>query len=102
MQIQNSSGMTQLKRFLINTKKGFVMNASTVYTADSIYYELIDILSDIKLTQGPLAVSGTLSKHPTLRNLLLDHQKMQINILENAYAECYNSHSENKSFKKAI
>lgn len=71
-------------------------NDSRTYTADSIYYELIDLLQDVKLVQGPLGVSGTLSKHPQLRTLLIDKQKLRINILENAYAECYNNDRENK------
>ena len=65
-----------------------------VWTADSIYYELIDLLSDIKLTQGPLIVNGTLAKHPHLKQLLIEHQRLKINILENAYAECYNKSRE--------
>lgn len=99
MQIQNLSGMTQLRKFLINRED---YGMTEVFTADSIYYDLIDVLNEIKLTQGPLGVTGTLSKHPNLRNFLLNHQKLKIKILENAYDECYTKISENKSFKKAI
>lgn len=52
------------------------------YTRTQVYYELIDLLNDIKLTMGPLALSSTLNRHPSLKQLALDFQKLKLETLE--------------------
>lgn len=47
-----------------------------------IYYELLDLLGEIKITQGPLAVSSTLNRHPLLKSFIIERQKLKLSSLE--------------------
>lgn len=47
-----------------------------------IYRSLMSLLNDVKITQGPTAVSATLRRHPVVSNYLLSFQKDTILRLE--------------------
>lgn len=47
-----------------------------------VYRSLCSLLADIKVSQGPLAVSATLRRHRILSDFLLDYQKCAILDLE--------------------
>lgn len=49
---------------------------------DVLYSNIIQLLNDIKLTNGPNAVSGTLRKHPIIKKWLTQHQKSIIISIE--------------------
>ena len=57
-----------------------------------VYRRILAILGDLRLTQGPVAVSATLKRHPVIYNYLLTYQKNSIIDLEREisnYSECY-------------
>lgn len=57
-----------------------------------VYSRCIALLRDLRLTQGPVAVSSTLKRHPIVYNYLLTYQKNSIIDLEREisnYSECY-------------
>lgn len=62
----------------------------TDYTPELVYMDLLELLEELKLTQGPLAVSSTLNRHPRLKSLILDIQKEKIKFLETQCDKCYN------------
>lgn len=47
-----------------------------------IYRSIMQILADVKLTQGPIAVTSTLKRHKTVAQFLFDFQKERILELE--------------------
>ena len=52
---------------------------------DFLYYALIDLLKQIKLTRGANEVGFTLRNHPFLRDYLVSKQISKINFLEQTY-----------------
>lgn len=50
---------------------------------DETYYNLITLLKEIKLTQGNLALNGTLTKHPKIKKYLIQKQIDSLTELEN-------------------
>lgn len=51
-------------------------------TTDNIYFYLVDLLKDIKLTQGPTAVTSTLRRHSNVKKFLLQYQVHRLADLE--------------------
>lgn len=49
---------------------------------DKLHDELISLLSDIKLCEGPAGVSATLRRHPEVRDFLRQYHKDVILDLE--------------------
>lgn len=49
---------------------------------NEIYSKSISLLSDIKLVLGPTGLSGTLRKHPTLKEFIVKKQKERLDILD--------------------
>lgn len=54
----------------------------TIIVKDQLYYNLITLLQEIKLTQGNLALNGTLAKHPIIKRYLLECQVEDLQNLE--------------------
>lgn len=54
-----------------------ITNASS-----DLYNEFISLLQDVKLTQGPLAVTSTLKRHPKIKQFILKYQTDLISSLE--------------------
>lgn len=52
----------------------------------NLYIDLINLLHDIKISSGPLAVDGTLKKHPAIRMFLREYQQQLIYGMENRLA----------------
>ena len=47
-----------------------------------LYKDILQLLRDVKLTQGPSAVTATLQRHKSIKRFLFDYQKENIKNLE--------------------
>lgn len=55
-----------------------IINDST----EQVYNDLISLLVDVKLTQGPMGVNSTLRRHPSIKQFILQYQTEIISRLE--------------------
>lgn len=55
-----------------------------IIVKDDLYDDLLDLLKDIKLTQGNVALNSTLRRHPKVAKYLLENQKSYLHILEDS------------------
>lgn len=51
---------------------------------DDTYEKIIDLLKDIKLTQGNMALNSTINRHPDIKRYLLDTQISTLQELEDS------------------
>lgn len=55
-----------------------------IIVKDDLYDDLLNLLKDIKLTQGNVALNSTLRRHPKVTKYLLENQKSYLHILEDS------------------
>lgn len=55
-----------------------------ILVKDELYLELIDLLKEIKLTQGNMALNSTLRRHPKVYKYIFDNQVNNLSILEDS------------------
>lgn len=55
-----------------------------VTVKDDTYEKIIDLLKDIKLTQGNLALNSTLNRHQDIKRYLLETQVSTLQELEDS------------------
>lgn len=55
-----------------------------IYVKDDTYNQIIGLLQEIKLTQGNLALNGTISKHPKIKKFLYQVQVDTLRDLEDS------------------
>ena len=48
----------------------------------TLYNNCIQLLNDIRLTDGPMAVSSTLRRHPLIKTFILTQQRERMEYLE--------------------
>lgn len=46
------------------------------------YLDIVEMLEHIKIVWGPVALNGTLKKHPKIANFVRDYQKQLIDEIE--------------------
>ena len=54
----------------------------TINNDDALYYDLITLLSDIKLVGGPDFLKATLNRHDAIRKFLINNLKVNLENLE--------------------
>lgn len=55
--------------------------------SNQVYDKSIELLNQIKITQGATALNSTLRRHITLKKFLLTKQVERLSLIENAISE---------------
>lgn len=45
---------------------------------ENLYNDILELLRDLKVTQGPMAVNSTLSRHKDIKEFLIEYQKSKL------------------------